>query len=120
MFLLSPRPIPSLLSNDFLLLFLCEALAFADLMAFLNTSKTILILPELVIINECHPIFVSVVILMPSVVPDQSVSLEKARGILQGCRISLICQIRVQIRICQGRFQFTIPEFICLLDEKDS
>ena len=88
--------------NDFFSLLFRDTLAFTDLVAFLATAETILILPE--IPNECQLFFVFVVVLMPLVGPDRSVSFEKSKGILQCRRISVICRIRIEIRICQGRF----------------
>ena len=67
------RPLLLFSGDDVLPLLLREALAFADLMAFLATAETMLILPVLLVFNECQPFFVFVVVLMPSVGSDQSV-----------------------------------------------
>ena len=91
--------------------------AVADLVAFLATSEAMFFVPIYLLFNECHAVFIVIVVVMPLDASDRSISLEKAEHILLSFGVPAFSRGWVLISICQGSFEFAVPNPVCLLDE---
>ena len=68
--------------------------------------------PIPLLFDECHAVFVDDIVCMPLDASDRSLPLEKAEGILQSLGVSALSRGRVQISICQGSFEFAVPNLV--------
>ena len=87
-------------------------------MALLATTEAISV-GEILLLHKGHAISVVVVVVSP-VVANGGISLEKTQSTLQSLWIVAFSQVWVQMPICQGGFEFSIPSFVGLFDEENS